>query len=161
MDYNKQVILQEIDNQRLAIEMEKGIREVIEGCKHYKNVDKKFLDKLTDKGFWCWIQKDKYSTRLFVRADKGSTQAKFEVYVSEVMDRKPLTWERILSEFERYRFTERLKTMEQRKLVFEEEKAKVKELAAYVKGQSFLCFDLYKLNHALEDMILFAERAVK
>ena len=126
MNNNKQSIEKEMAALRVAVQMEAEIREVIEKFKHYKQVNSKFIDAVKAKGYYAYICKDKFSTKLVISANNHnidySDRVDFTIYVSEFMERNPITWEKIESELVRYGFQARLDKVFQMSKYFEIEK---------------------------------------
>lgn len=157
---NKQSIHNKVEALKVAVQMEADIREVVEKMRHYKQVNSRFIDALTEKGYWAYISKDKYSTKLVVSCNNHGIDVKdrfdFTLYVSELMERKPITWESIERELVRYHYQDKLDTAFQQMKYFEVERVKFKELCEFMEKMEFKCFDLYAAKRLMNNLLDYA-----
>lgn len=155
MNWTKQSIIKAIEESELGIEMAAKILEAIKQVEHYKKVDKRFIDLLKEFGFHAYIQRDNYSTTLSVSnyKDWHGPKAEFRLYVSHVMSKSEITWDKIKEEIERYNYAERLQDAKDRLEVIEKETEEAKELLEMIKSKKFKCFDFYKSIYEIQDAV--------
>ncbi len=163
MNYNKESIEKSIKRLERAVEMEAYIRATVDKMKHYKQVNKKFVDAIKeDPRFHAYINKDQHSTVLMIyEYPEYNTGEVFRVFISHWnMDsvEQILTWEKIENEFKRYNYAGRLEEMRKRLNVFEVERESLREVMQFMDKLSFHCFDLYKVKSELKDMLSFADK---
>ena len=162
MLHNKNSLERQLKALEVAVKMEKDIREVLADFKHYKQVNSRFTDAIKAKGYHAYICKDKWSTVLNVSCNQHdinvNDRVDFRIYVSECMERKPITWEQIEHELMRNDFQGRLDQTFQKLKMFEIEKVKFKGLVEFMKKMSFNCFDLWGVNQKLEEMLDYANK---
>ena len=126
-----------------SIEVE--VRKVIEEFKHYKQVNKRFTDRLKELGYHAYTQTSSYPQRICV--SKGQHVLQISAY------NKPFTWDDMLDEFkkmdhagnERY-WTEKLNN-------YESDIQKLKDLQAYIKDLKLGCFNPWKFLSDLDSCI--------
>ena len=160
MKVNKQIIESEIKSLELALIMEADILATVQEFKHYKRVDSRFTDALKAKGWRAYIVKDKYSTDLVCKPNNTSPvrDTEFRLHVSEMMEKRPITWEQIENELVRYGYKPRLETQ---KLMLENlanETAIVKDLLTTIESLNLYCFDFYSIKRELKEQFEFAKK---
>lgn len=163
---NKQDITNNIIEAELGIILEKDVMETIKDFAHRKNVDKRFTDAVSAKGYHSYILKDKFSTKLVVKKrienpEYVSTQAgyvEFTVYMGQIMESRPLTWQQIADEFKRYNYTERLANYKQMFDSADSEVEEFKKFVEFVDSQNFKCFDLWKIKSDLKEALKHATK---
>lgn len=162
MKHNKQSIDKNLKALEAAVKMEADIREVIAKMRHYKQVNSRFTDAIKEKGYWAYICKDKYRTRLTISCNQHNIDVNdrvdFTIYVSELMERCPITWDLVESELVRHKFQERLATCFQQMKCFEAEKVKFKELCEFMDKMEFKCFDLHEVKRKLNESLDYANK---
>lgn len=162
MNHNKQSIERNIKALEEAVNMEANIRKVLEQFKHYKQVNVKFIDALKERGYYAYIARDKWSITLKVSPINKDIAPvdiqEFRVYVSNFMNKEPLTWDRIEKELVRHNFQGRLKHAYEMLDLFDKEKQDLEDLYNHVNTFSFTCFDMYKIKRELEDALDYANK---
>jgi hypothetical protein len=156
---NKQDIINRIIESEMGIAMCAEVLEIMKDFAHYKNVDKRFLGALTEKGYWSFFVKDKYSSKLVIRKKienplykfDGSNYVETSIYTSHCFSYTPITWQMIRDDFKRYAFDEDLKKYKAMLENSDEEIDRFKKFVEYVNTQSFTLFDLGEIKRKLRD----------
>lgn len=160
MKVNKQIIESEIKSLELALIMEADILATVQEFKHYKRVDSRFTDALKAKGWRAYIVKDKYSTDLVCKPNNTSPvrDTEFRLHVSEMMEKRPITWEQIENELVRYGYKPRLETQKLMLERIEAETLLISNTLTALEALKLTCFDLYYIKRELKGMIEFAKK---
>jgi hypothetical protein len=160
---NKKDILNEIIQMQYGIELEKDVREVVRAFAHHKQVNKRFTDAIEAKGYHSYIIKDSYSSKLVVRKRIDSTtytgenrSIEFYVYASHGFNSTPFTWERILEEFKKYKYVERLEELKVMLSTIDQDVEELKKLATCMDSIKLSCFDLWRMKSDLKEAIRYA-----
>ncbi len=159
----KQKLVEYIEDFREKQLIEADIRKVVEEFKHYKQVNKRFTDRLEQMGYHAYIYKD-YSHKLRVSRQYKHTSAdgehwgkqfSIEIYVYG----ESLTWEKILTELDRCAHKQQEEKYKRRLENHDKELAELKEILAYLKEKekSIEGFSFYQLTHKLEDAIHYSQ----
>lgn len=159
MNYNKQVILKQIEKMHLGVKMSQDILETVNEFKHYKQVNNRFCEALKAKGYHSYITKDKYSTTLVcnIRSD-WNEYVDFRMYVREIMEKQPITWDAIVKEVERHGFGGRFERYKSMYESFDDELVSIKNLYEKINAIEYKCFDLYEIKRSLRDSIEIAQQ---
>lgn len=155
MNWTKKELMKTIESAHIGIEMSKQILQAIKEFEHCKQVNKRFTDRMKELGCHAYIQKDDYSTTLSISNQESwkAPKVEFRVYVSHIMSKSNLTWERIKTEIERYDFQKRLEEAKNRIQMIEKETLEAKELLNIIKSKKFSCFDFCKSIYEIEGAI--------
>ena len=156
MEAIKKAKLQEYINEfQVKQVIEADIRKVIEEFKHYKQVNKRFTDRLEKLGYHAYILKD-YSHKLRVSKHTGPYQnVSIEIYVYG----EELTWSKILTELDRCQHKQQEDKYTARLAAHDTEIAELENILAYLKQKEKLItgFSFYQLTHKLEDAIRYSK----
>lgn len=128
--------------------IEADIRKVVEEFKHYKQVNKKFTDRLKEMGYHAYLVKD-HSYKLSVSPPLSNVNLSVYVYGEE------LTWDKILSELDRCAHKQQEEKYTKRLEQFDADIAQLKEIHSYLVEKEKLVegFSFYRLNRILDDCI--------
>lgn len=163
---NKQDIANSIIENEIGVMLEKDVMETIKNFAHRKNVDKRFTSALDAKGYHAYILKDKFSTKLVVKKrienpayiSQQVGYVEFTVYMGQIMESRPLTWQLIADEFKRYNYTEKLANYKQMFDSADSEVEEFKKFVEFVDSQNFKCFDLWKIKSDLKEALKHATK---
>ena len=143
MNWTKNSIRKSIIENELGIKMANDILSTVEQFKKYVSVDKRFINKLNELGYFAYIQKDDYSTRIHCSTKNYDLdiKAEFNIYKSQFMRKDKISWEDIKLEVVRHAYEQRLQQSKDRLEVIDKE---IKEFAEYlssIRSKKFLCFE--------------------
>lgn len=155
--YNKATILHEIERLEHCLVLERVVREKVEQFKHRKQVNKTFTDSFKDTDFHAWIYKDDFKTSLTVRRNKTNASDRVEFYVTAYRG-EVLTWDKILSEFNRYNYEESLKIYRERLEILDIEIDNFQELYEMIKSIEYKCFNLSQIKWVMENALYIAKK---
>jgi hypothetical protein len=124
--------------------IEADIRKVVEEFKHYKQVNKRFTDRLKELGYHAWMIKD-YSHKIGVSMQVKSYEIDLRVYGDE------FTWDKILHELDRERFKEREQEYKEKLASVESDVEQLRKLHAIVleMKSTLKNFDIWKIESDL------------
>lgn len=157
MNWNKQTIIKNIKECKMGVQMVSDILETVQEFEHYAKVNKRFIDKLKEKGYWAYIAKETYSTTLTIShsLEYNKYKCEFRYYISHLGDNISLTWDGIKEECKRHSFEERLKKARERLDVIDSEIIEFEEFINYIKSKKFKCFDsdnrVWDMENALKE----------
>ncbi len=124
--------------------IEADIRKVVAEMKHYKQVNKRFTDKLTELGYHAYMIKD-YSHKLRVsKTIQPYEHVSIEIYVYG----EELTWEKILKELDRHAFKSREESYKEKLASVDSDIEQLKILHKFILDMkpSLKNFDLWKIE---------------
>ena len=155
MNWTKSKLNKEIIECKMGIDLSNGLLKTIKEFEHREKVNKTFVDKLKERGYHAFIQKDNHSTTFYCSISKEHNQYRAEIrcYVSQCFNASPLTWDRIKKEIETCSFDKRLIKAQERMILIDQEIEKAKEILSYLKNQKLECFDFYRGIHEIEDAL--------
>lgn len=136
---------------KAGVEIEKITKEVVEEFKKYKVVNKKFTDKLQDKGLWAYIIKETYSKTLVIRKKiEGGNFGEYRLYLP-TGSQKSLSWDCILKEFERYDYFGQIERYQKRLDAIESDIEVLSRLITDIDRYKFENIDLWQVKNMLFD----------
>ena len=145
-------IIAEIEVQ---IEIEDTIRSIVNKFKHYKQVNKRFVDAIKEiESYHAWIIKD-YKHQISVSKTTGQYQtAKVELYVYG----EELTWEKVLHQLDRHDFRGQLLRYKQKLARLDTDIEDLRKILAYIEieGCEVKNFSLYSIKSKLEHAIKYS-----
>jgi hypothetical protein len=158
---NKQELQNRIIEAKIGIQLSKDILEQVKLFEHRKRVDKTFTDSFDTLGYHAYISKDKYCSKLVIRKrvedenhkSQGWNYVEISIYHSEIMERRPFSWEEIKREVEKYDYAGRLATAQEALRCADDEAILFKNFVDYVEKQDFKCFDLWRIKSDLKHAI--------
>lgn len=141
-----------IEEFRIKQIIEADIRKVVAEFKHYKQVNKRFTDRLKELGYHAYIIKE-YSTKLRVSGQRNSVGVEICTYGED------LTWDKILAELDRCSHKQQEEKYTKRLENHDREIAELKEILVYLKEKekNIEGFSFYQLTHKLEDAIHYSQ----
>lgn len=155
--YNKETILNEIERLEHCIVLERVVREKIELFKHRKQVNKTFCDAFEGTDFHAYIVKNNGSTTLTVRCNRLHGSQIVDFYVTAYSD-EVLTWDKILSEFNRYSYQGCLKQYRDRLECLDVEIADFEQFINEFDKLEFKCFNLYSIKSDMKHALYCAKK---
>jgi len=149
----KTELRKQIADFKVQIQIEGVIRSIVEKFKHYKQVNKRFIDAINEiEGYHAWMIKDakhyiavSYATAQFLRV-------KVELFVYG----EEFTWDKILKELDRCNFAGQLQRYEDKLKSLDSEVEKLKEIRAYIGDLELSNFSLYSLKSDIEHAIKYS-----
>ena len=142
----KQQLEASIKEYQIQQEIEVDIRKVVEEMKHYKQVNKRFVDRLQELGYHAWMQKDYWHQ---ISVSKDNIAIELREYNAD------LTWEKIINQLDKSNFKEWEEKYRERLAHFDSDVEQLRGLLATItetKG-NLKCFDLWKMERDLQDLI--------
>lgn len=159
MSYSKGELRQHIENYRVGIELRELILATIEEFKHYKNIDKRFLDALRAKD--CWIVKPPDWARYYVEIQYERNGAKAEIRLYRFDDGYsgcPDGWEGMAERIRKfYNYEDWIADTEGKLVTFDDELARLKEIRRQL-AQEFNTFAVSSVMIKLDEVIFNAEK---
>ncbi len=156
--HSKRTLLKDIAALENSVKMEAIIWETLAKFKHYKQVNKRFIDALKEQGLNAWITKDDYSTTLNITGN-NTLDFGFRLYISHCMTKRELTWDDIESSLKvRHDFKGQLEKRKEMLELFEKEFVIVEGLVNQIKELDKLtCFSLYGGLREIEKLVDFVK----
>ncbi len=152
----KKDLHKQIADFHVQIEIEDMLRTMVEKFKHYKQVNKRFIDAINELGdeYHAWMIKDaKHYIGITKRTDTYE-RVKVELYVYG----EELTWDKILKELDRCCFRDQLLRTKQKLAALDTDIENMRKILAYIEieGCDVKNFSLYSLKSNIEHAIKYS-----
>jgi|SRR5215207_2149128 len=131
------------------------ILETVKEFSHYKQVNKRFIDKLKEKDLRAWMSKDGSVTKVSVTSDLLPHQEGINIRAYN----KEITWEYIINELNTYKLKECENMYIERIHTLDKDVEKLKKMLEFIKETKTVNFhyDLDRIVCSLEGAIKYSK----
>lgn len=158
---SKQELINRIIEAKIGIQMSEDILNQVKLFEHRKQVNKTFTDSFQELGYQSYICRDNHSSKFVVRKrvddenHKGSpnTYVEISIYHSEIMEKRPFSWDEIRREVAKYDYAGRLVEAQEALRVSDDEIILFENFVNYVEQQEFKIVDLWRIKSDLKEAL--------
>jgi hypothetical protein len=133
-------------------EIERIVLETVNEMKHYQQVNKRFTDKLTEKGLNAYIIKEHNTDKLYVGMYVGPNH-----YRLDMRDYgQKLSWKVIIKDLERYKLKEEKARILEKIDSHAQDVTTLREILAFIESKPMKNFDLWRIISDMKDAIQYS-----